>query len=128
MALKSQSFPIQSRRSSKAKYGMYPWKIGPDCIARTFRTTKAVNGKIERGEPVQGCPACRANPSEEMKKDLSEVEALKKRIAELESKLQDESDAQAKPVFYQCSECEHESKSERGIKIHLSIMHKKEVK
>ena len=121
------NFPDQTV-ALKAKYGMYPWQIGTDCMSRTFHTVKAVGGSISRGEPLKGCPACRANPSEEMKKDISEADSLRKRIAELEAKLQDKSEAQAKPEFYQCNECEHESKSERGLKIHSTIMHKKEVK
>ena len=110
--------------ASKARYGMYPWPIGNECLSRVFRTTKVVDGKVVHSEPINGCPSCRANPSEEQKKDRSELDALKERIFELESKLE----AATKPNFHKCPECDVEYETLQGLRVHTGRAHKKDKK
>lgn len=117
------NFPEQTV-ASKARYGIYPWPIGNECLSRTFKTVKTVDGKVTHGEPVQGCPTCRANPTEEVKKDRSEVDALKAQIAELEAQLE----AALKPNHHKCLECDVEYETLQGLKVHVGRAHKKDKK
>ncbi len=109
--------------ASKAQYGIYPWPIGNECLAREFRTVKMVDGKRVHSEPVKGCPSCRVTPVVE-EKPTTEVDELKMRIAELEEQLK----AKKQPVSYECAECEFGSTTEHGLKIHMGQRHKKEKK
>ena len=117
------NFPEQTV-ASKARYGIYPWQIGPECMSRVFKTVKVVDGKTTHGEPTNGCPSCRANPTESEKKDKSVEDALRERIFELEKELE----SKTKHRIYECSTCEFWAETEIGLKVHTGRQHKKDNK
>ena len=125
------NFPPQMI-AGKARYGMYPWPIGEDCLARDFRMVKNENGKITHGETVKGCPDCRTAPAPKQEVPLwGDRATLMKQIEDLTKQVKALTDLQTQPVqaeVIKCTICGYVAKSDQGLKVHSRHRHKKEDK
>lgn len=123
------NFPPQTV-AGKARYGMFPWQVGSECLARDFRMSKLVDGKVIHGETVKGCPDCRTAPVVKQEVPLwGDRASLLKQIDDLTKQIEALLVIKTQPVQAemknQCPSCPYGSNTPQGLKIHVALRHKK---